>query len=161
VIFDTLPGLVIGMAISLILLVYRVSRPRVTTLARAADGTWVDTTRHPDARPATGIAVLRPEGGIFFANADQVRHQLLAAAGATGTRALVLDAEAVPYVDVTAATMLADLDRDLRRQGVELHVAHNLGQVRDVLRRAGVALPQVHPTVEAAVHAARRPSSER
>lgn len=156
-VFDTLPGLVLGMAISLILLVYRVSRPRVTTLARAADGEWVDAGRHPDARPVAGIAVLRPEGGLFFANADQVRRQLRDAAGATGTRAVVLDAEAVPYVDVTAATMLADLHRDLGRRGVELLVAHDLGQVRDVLRRAGVALPHVHPTAEAAVRAAGRP----
>jgi anti-anti-sigma factor len=104
-----------------------------------------------------GVAVLRPEGGLFFANADQVRHEILAAAGTAGTRALVLDAEAVPHVDVTAATMLADLHRDLRRQGVELFLAHDLGQVRDVLRRAGVTLPHVHPTVEAAVQAARGP----
>ena len=52
--------------------------------------------------------------------------------------------------------MLADLAQDLRRQDTDLLVAHDLGQVRDVLQRAevpGIAAG-VHPTVDAAVHAA-------
>lgn len=153
-VFDTLPGLVIGMAVSLVLLVYRASRPRVAVLGRTRDGEWVDTGRHPDARPVPGITVVRPEGALFFANADQVRDRVRATATAT---VVVLDAETVPSVDVTAATMLADLVRDLRQQGATLYLAHDLGQVRDVLRRAGIELPHVYPTVEQAVAAATGP----
>ena len=52
--------------------------------------------------------------------------------------------------------MLADLAQDLGRQDTDLLVARDLGQVRDVLQRAevpGIAVG-VHPTVDAAVHAA-------
>jgi hypothetical protein len=54
--------------------------------------------------------------------------------------------------------MLADLAQDLDRQGANLVVAHDVGQVRDVLRRAEVPGIEVgvHPTVDAAVHAALR-----
>ena len=52
--------------------------------------------------------------------------------------------------------MLADLAQDLGRQDTDLLVARDVGQVRDVLQRAevpGIAVG-VHPTVDAAVHAA-------
>ena len=67
----------------------------------------------------------------------------------------MLDAETVPYVDVTAAEMLAQLRGDLDRDGVRLLVARDIGQVRDVLRRAGAEdAAAVFPSVEAAVEAA-------
>jgi SulP family sulfate permease len=151
--FDTLPGLVIGMALSLLLLVYRASRPHVARLGRKADGTWVDLARHDDAAPLEGIAVVRCDGGLFFANADRVRSELITAA--EGARALVLDGESMPAVDLSGAKMLAELDRRLSAQGVDFYLAHDIGQVRDILRRTQTDLENVYPTVEAAIEAAR------
>ena len=65
---------------------------------------------------------------------------------------MVLDAETMPFVDVTAARMLADW-RGPRRRGVRLLVARDIGQVRDVL--AATSDQRVYPTVEAAVTQAR------
>jgi len=59
-------------------LLYRASKPYVATLGRV-DGVFVDRARNPDATPIDGIAILRVEGGLYFANADAVRAQLLAA----------------------------------------------------------------------------------
>ena len=71
------------------------------------------------------------------------------------TRAVVLDAETMPFVDVSAARMLEELAEDLRRDGVALVIARDIGQVRDVLRRAGAYAPlvQVHRTIQDAVDA--------
>jgi MFS superfamily sulfate permease-like transporter len=57
--------------------------------------------------------------------------------------------ETVPFIDLTAAQMLADLRRDLTRDGVRLLLARDVGQVRDVLRRAETPdlVEHVHPTV--------------
>ena len=92
------------------LLVYRASRPNVAVLGRTAgpDPAWVDLARHPAAEPVAGVEVVRVEAGLFFANAD------LSAPGSAGSgvgdpRAVVLDAETSPSIDVTAAQMLADL----------------------------------------------------
>ncbi len=154
-IFDTLPGLFIGIAMSLGLLLYRSSRPNVAVLGRTPDGRWVDTARADDAAPAPGVAVLRVEAGLFFANADHVRDTVRAHARKDGVKAVVLDAETVPYVDVTAAEMLQQLRGDLDRDGVRLLIARDIGQVRDVLRRAGAEdATAVFPSVEAAVEAA-------
>lgn len=67
----------------------------------------------------------------------------------------MLDAETAPFIDVSAARMLVELTGDLRRRGVELVLARDVGQVRDVLRRADTAatLPHAYPTVQAAIEA--------
>jgi anti-anti-sigma factor len=137
-VFDTLPGLFLGIAISLLLLLYRVSRPYVAVLGHVP-GTvdqYTDVRRHPDNEAPEGIVVLRVESGLMFANAEHVREAVLAEIG-PGTRAVVIDAETVPYVDVSAARMLARLAADLERDGVTLVMARDVGQVRDILEHAG------------------------
>lgn len=160
-VFDTLPGLFIGIGISLLLLLYRASRPRIATLGRIDLGgraVWADLERHPDAALAPGVRVLRVEGGIFFANAETIRAHVRAAAAEPGTRAVVIDAAVVPYVDVSAVGVLDQLADDLARDGVRLLYARDVGQVRDVVERAGEAAvqPRSYPTVEEAVRAATR-----
>ncbi|HEY3506498.1 MAG TPA: SulP family inorganic anion transporter [Actinocatenispora sp.] len=132
--FDTLPGLVIGIAVSLVLLLYRASRPHLAVLGRAATGAWVDRDRDPAATPAPRAVVVRVESGLFFANADHVRTGIRDLAHDSDADIVVLDAETVPTVDVTAADMLTQLATDLRRDRVELRVARDIGQVRDILR---------------------------
>lgn len=157
--FDTLPGLFIGITASLLLLVYRASRPYIATLGRTAgpEGHYRDIDRHPDAQLPDHIAVLRVESGLYFANADAVRSKILEAASADGIEAVVLDAESIPFIDVTASRMLADLAEELQHRHVELVIARDIGQVRDVLRNVvdNPALDQVYATVQAAVDAVR------
>jgi anti-anti-sigma factor len=75
-----------------------------------------------------GVVALRIESGLFFANADPVRTRITAAAMADGVRVVVLNLEAVPSLDVSAARMLASVAEDLRREGVELRLARVVGQ---------------------------------
>lgn len=161
-IFDTLPGLIIGIALSFLLLLYRASRPYVATLGRSAHGEWLDTARRADAIPEPGVVVLRVEGGMFFGNADTVRDRILAAA--SDVPAVVLDCETVPFVDISAAEMMLRLAYDLERRGVRLALARVIGQVRDVLNASGGDIPAlaIHPSIEAALAAVqpRAPGSE-
>jgi sulfate permease, SulP family len=161
-VFDTLPGLFIGIAVSLLLLLYRASRPHVAVLGQVPGrpGHYGDVQRHPENQLEPGVVLLRVEGGLFFANADTVRDAIRNAAG-PGTRAVVLDAETAPFIDVSAARMLVQLTGDLRRSGVELVIARDVGQVRDVLRRAetDAPLPRAYPTVREAVEAVTGPES--
>ncbi len=156
-IFDTLPGLFIGIAVSLLLLLYRVSRPHVAVLGQVpGTSQWADIGQHPEDQTIPGIAILRVESGVFFANADHVRLTINDAAAAEGVHAVVLDGETVPFVDVTAARMLDELTADLHRHGVRLVIARDVGQVRDVLTQSGgAAAPEYFPSVRAAVDAVR------
>ena len=128
----------------------RCCRERRDVASPAAQGAGGGT------RPQPGIVVLRPEAGLFFANAEHVRRAVLAHARDDGVEAVVLDAETVPYIDVTAAEMLRQLRDDLQRRHVRLLLARDIGQVRDVLRQAGTEdAGAVFPSVEEAVRRAR------
>ncbi len=159
--FDTLPGLFIGIGVSLLLLLYRASKPHVAALGKVP-GTvdqFADRERHPENEVMPGVAVARVEGGLFFANADAVRAELEAAADRPGTTALVLDAESIPAIDVTAVRMLVELADRLEGRGVRFAIVHDIGQVRDMLRAEGhnERWPRVYPTVQAAVDALGHP----
>ena len=80
--FDTLPGLIIGVIVSLVLLVARTSRPHVAVLGRLPDthDLWVDTDRHEEAVRPPHVLVVRVEGQLFFGNADYVRERIRALA---------------------------------------------------------------------------------
>jgi high affinity sulfate transporter 1 len=160
-VFDTLPGLVIGIVTSVLLLLYRASIPNVAVLAQApgTNGPLVDVRRHPEAAEVPDVAILRIESPLFFANADAVRDRIRAHAADEHTKAVVIDAETVPAIDVTAGRMLIELGHDLRAQGKRLVLAREIGQVRDAIGHtgSGSAPPEIehYPTVRAAVAALR------
>lgn len=157
-VFDTLPGLVLGIIVSLLLLLLRSSRPGVRRLA-GVDGVWIDASRAPEVRGPAGIVVVRVESGLFFANADHVRVRLRGEVDET-CQTLVLDAQTTPFIDITAAHMLDELTVSLARDGVRLAIAGDIGQVRDVIRGAaeeGSATPTLYRTVDDAIAAATRP----
>ena len=170
-IFDTLPGLVIGICVSLLLLLARTSRPHLAVLAPVAKtgpgqnaGTaWVDTERHPDVQPVAGVLVVRVEASLVFSNAEYVRDRVRALVGEMTPvpRLVVLDGQTTPSVDVTAAAMLTLLKSDLQRVGSDLALAHGIGQVRDVIRTAEPAgEPTIYASIEDALSAAPPPVHE-
>ena len=152
-IFDTLPGLFIGIAVSMLLLLYRVSRPHVARLARSGE-TWLDLERHPGLRPDPSSAVVRVEAGLFFANSDNVREQIERLC-TPETSVVVVDAQTSPFIDITAARMLVQLAATLRRDGIELRIARDIGQFRDVIHTAAPEAFQhnVFRTVDEALRA--------
>lgn len=153
-VFDLLPGLFIGIAVSFLLLLYRSSHPHVARLGKVRGSDhWEDRGRNPDAEETPGIAVLRIEGELIFANADAVRTEIRRAAGGDAVTGVVVDGEAIPAIDVTAVEMLTNLIEELERAGVEVALAADVGQVRDVLHRtdAGDELRRLFPSVQEAV----------
>jgi sulfate permease, SulP family len=156
-VFGTLPGLFIGIGVSLLLLIYRASRPYVAVLGRTPDpgGAYHDVDRHPDARPTDGIVVVRIESGLYFANAENVRSRILEVGRGEGVHAVIVDVETTPFVDVTAARMLVALHEQLRAHDVRLVLARSVGQVRDVLGciTDDGDLTMSYPTIAAAVTA--------
>jgi len=140
-VFDTLPGLFIGIGASLALLIYRASRPHVAVLGRVRGEPeqWGDVARHPENQQPEGVVVLRVDAGLFFANADHVRSVIRDAAARPGVHAVVLDTETTPFLDVTAAETLAGLADDRQREGVQPLLTRDVGQIRDLQRRRGGA----------------------
>ena len=157
-ILGTLAGLFAGVLISLLLLLYRASRPPVTELGRVPGdgGHFSDLDRHPENVRVEGIRVLRIEGGLFFANAAPVSAAVRSAAQRDDVHTVVIDAETMPFIDVTGARYLDQLARELEANGVRVLIARTIGQVRDVIHAAPGAsiLDTAYPTVAEAVGAA-------
>ena len=149
--FDTLPGLFLGILISLVLLVYRASRPYVATLGLVpgSRNQYGDIDRHPENVVLAGIVILRPESGLFFANADRVRMAIREASAASGVRAVILDLGTVASLDLTASRMLTDVATDMEAVGARLILARDVGQVRDMLRLEGAEIPMYASVAEA------------
>ncbi|MFD8102527.1 SulP family inorganic anion transporter [Nocardia fluminea] len=152
-VFDTLPGLLIGIGVSMLLLVYRASQPHVAELGK--EGTlWVAAVRHPDAVTRPDLLVVRVESGLFFANSDYVKDHIEGLC-TDRTRMVVLDAETSPSVDVTAAAMLLALRDTLAVRRIGFAIARPVAQFGDALGSAehgDVPIP-IHPTVAAAAAA--------
>jgi anti-anti-sigma factor len=142
---------------SLVLLLYRAYRPHIATLGRVPGSAdqYGDVARHPENTLTPGVAILRVDSGLFFANAEHVRAMVREAAAQPGTHAVVLDMEAVPSVDVSAVRMLAELREDLEVRGSRLVLARDLGQVRELMRRelGEQSVADVYPSVAAAAAA--------
>jgi high affinity sulfate transporter 1 len=156
-IFGTLPGLFIGIAMSLLLLIFRTSRPAMAELGRVPgpSGLYAELEGHPENATVPGVAIVRVEGQLFFGNADTVEATLLERARRPGTRAVVVDAQSVPYVDISAVDMLQRLAAELESRGVALRIAQDVAIVRDLFDAAGAdpLLQSVYPTIPAAIEA--------
>ena len=124
-------------------------------VGREAGRVWVDAARNPDLPAAPDALVVRVEAPLLFANADYVRERVRDLAAATARRTdRGAGRPATPSIDVTASAMLVQLRADLRRSGVELVLAEDVGQVRDVLTQAEPeGLPPVYVTIEDALGA--------
>ena len=155
-----LAGVAIGVALSLGWLVYVATRPPMPLLGVEA-GTRVfrELGEYPDTEPVPGVAVLRLDGGLFFATAEALEERvrgLLEAEDAP--KALVLDLESVDFVDSQGAAKLAELDELAESSGVTLRLARVKPPVLAVLRADGFAdrigTDRIHPTLPRAVEAA-------
>ena len=116
-------------------------RPHSAVLGRV-DGVkgYHDIGRYPDARVVPGLVLFRWDAPLFFANAEFFRDRVLAAVAASPTpvRWLVVGAEPVTSVDVTAADILEELDKTLEAAGIDLCFAEMKDPVKDKLKRFGL-----------------------
>jgi high affinity sulfate transporter 1 len=141
VVLGAIPGIGLAIVIAVIEFLWDGWRPHSAVLGRA-DGVkgYHDVTRYPDARLIPGLVLFRWDAPLFFANADLFRERVLNAAASSPTpvRWVVVAAEPVTSVDVTAADIVDELDQDLHRSGIELCFAEMKDPVKDKLKRFGL-----------------------
>jgi high affinity sulfate transporter 1 len=134
-------GIFIAVGLSLLLFIWRAWRPYHAVLGRV-DGMkgYHDISRHPEARRIPGLLLFRWDAPLFFANAEMFREQVLRALSQAPerTRWVVVAAEPVTDVDITAADVLAELYRELAQADIRLCFAEMKGPVKDNLKVYGL-----------------------
>ncbi|HSE74520.1 MAG TPA: sulfate permease [Dongiaceae bacterium] len=140
-VFGAIPGIGLAIVIAVIEFLWDGWRPHSAVLGRA-EGVkgYHDITRYPDARRIPGLVLFRWDAPLFFANAELFKERVLDAVknAPTPTRWLVVAAEPVTSVDVTAADTLEDLLKTLTEMRVELKFAELKDPVKDKLKRFGL-----------------------
>ncbi len=162
-----LAGVVIGVVLSLGWLVYVATRPPMPLLGREA-GTQVyrDLDENPNDEGFQGIAVVRLDGGLFFATAEALENRIRTIMEDEALRALVLDLEGVNFIDSQGVAKLTEIHEFLHAADVDFRLARAKPQVLAVLRADGVVdrigtdhiHGNVHRAVQAELDAPRAPA---
>jgi SulP family sulfate permease len=153
-----LAGVVVGVVLSLGWLVYVATSPPMPLLGRQA-GTQVfrDLDENPADETFPGIAVLRVDGGLFFATAEALEERVRELAHDGDQRALVLDLEGVNFVDSQGAAKVTEIHELTEADGVALRLARIKPQVYAVLEADGIidriGADHIHGNVHRAVEA--------
>jgi MFS superfamily sulfate permease-like transporter len=116
-------------------------RPHSAVLGRVEQvAGYHDISRYPQARLLPGLVLFRWDAPLFFANAELFHDRVLdaVAAAPAPVRWVVIAAEPVTSVDVTAADAVHELDKALHDTGVELCFAEMKDPVKDKLKRFGL-----------------------
>ena len=113
-IFGTLQGIVVAIIVSLIGLSSQAAHPRVHVIGRkrGADVLRPLSPEHPDDETFEGMLILRPEGRLFFVNAQSVAEQIKTLLAKYQPKVLVLDMSRVPDIEYSALQMLIDGDEN-------------------------------------------------
>jgi high affinity sulfate transporter 1 len=137
-VLGAIDGIALAIVIAVIEFLWDGWRPHFAVLGRVdrVKG-YHDIKRYPQARLVPGLVLFRWDAPLFFANAELFNERVLdAVAGSpTPVRRLVVAAEPVTSVDVTAADALAELADKLSDAGIELCFAEMKDPVKDKLRR--------------------------
>jgi len=139
--FGAIPGIAVAIVIAVIEFLWDGWRPHSAVLGRVdrVKG-YHDIKRYPDARLIPGLVLFRWDAPLFFANAELFNKRVLDAVAASPNpvRWVVVAAEPVTSVDVTAADALSELDEKLHTSDIDLCFAEMKDPVKDKLKRFGI-----------------------
>jgi high affinity sulfate transporter 1 len=160
IVFGVLEGIVIAVVLSVLLFFHHSWWPHGAVLGQVDGvGGWHDVSLHPGAAELPEIVVYRWEAPLFFANAGAFRTEVRKLVRDRRPAWVVLQCEAITDIDVSAAAMLDQLDRELNAQGVHVAFVELRTRLQDLIQRYGLfeTLDRDHfyPTMRAAVAAIR------
>jgi SulP family sulfate permease len=150
-------GIALGIGLSLATLLLRASTPHIAVIGRIPGTEHFRNVERHGVETIDGVLMLRIDESLFFGNLGAVESRLGAELEkAPHTHDVVLIMSAVNRVDTTAMEALSDINRDLGRRGVRLHLAEVKGPVQDRLERVplwqalgGQVFLSVHAAFEA------------
>ncbi|MEM6265352.1 MAG: solute carrier family 26 protein [Bacteroidota bacterium] len=133
-------GILIGVVLSIIMVVYHVSYPHVAELGKVPGSTeYRNLSRFEDLEEFEDVLIMRFDAQLFFANLTYFQEKLeKMLEDKSNVRHLILDFKAINNIDSSALHMMHDLIEDYRKAGIELYMADVKGPIRDTLKRSGV-----------------------
>ncbi len=130
-------GIFVGVGISLLLYLWRTSRPHIAVVGRLGESEVYRNVLRYEVTTWPQVVAVRVDESLYFANTRYLEEALLRiVAERPDLRHLVLIGSAINFIDSSALHTLESLAQELRDGGVQLHLAEIKGPVMDELKRA-------------------------
>ena len=136
----TLKGIVVAIIVSLISLSSEAAYPRVSVIGRkrGADVLRPLSPEHPDDETFEGLLIVRPEGRLFFVNAQYVAEQIRALVAQHKPRVLALDMSRVPDIEYSALQLMIESDKGATERGAVVWLVGLNPDALEVVRNSGL-----------------------
>lgn len=135
-------GILIGVLCSLLLMVYRTSNPHFAVLGNIRNSDYYkNIIRFGDEVVVRDdLLIVRFDSQLYFGNASFFKKELLKHIKAKGAvlKGVILNAEAINYIDATGADILAKSIHEIHERGLQFYIAGAIGPTRDVIFSSGI-----------------------
>jgi high affinity sulfate transporter 1 len=138
VLLGTLQGILVAIVVSLLAIAHQTAEPPIYVLGRKP-GTNVFRARsaeHPEDGAFPGLLLLRPEGRIFFVNAEHIAARMRALIAEAKAKVVALDFGGVSDLEYTALKMVTEVEERLRENGVTLWLVDLNPEVLAMVQRS-------------------------
>ncbi len=135
-------GILLGVLLSLLLLVYRTSHPHIAVLGRIKGSDYFKNVERfsKEVDIDKDKLIIRFDAQLYFGNKDYFKKELYRHIDRKGPllNYVILNAEAINYIDSSAASMLERIIKDLHKKGIRFFVAGAIGPTRDIFFNSGL-----------------------
>ncbi len=136
-------GIFIGVLLALLLMVYRTSKPHIAILGRIRNSDYYKNIDRfsEEIELREDLLIIRFDAQLYFGNTSYFKNQLyrIIDENENKIKAVILNAEAINYIDSTAAHMLRKVINDIKSKGIRFYIAQASGPTRDILFSTGIS----------------------
>ena len=136
-------GVLIGVLFSLLLMVYRISKPHYAVLGKVRGSEYYKNINRfgEDIEQRDDLLIIRFDSQLFFGNKNYFKKHLLKEVNAKGTslKGVILNAEPINYIDSTAASMLISVIEELHNRNIQFYIVGATGPTRVIIFSSGIA----------------------
>ncbi len=143
-------GILLGVLLSLILMLYRTSRPHFAVLGNIKGTAYYKNIERfqDDVDIRDDLLIVRFDSQLYFGNKNYFKNQLFKFIEEKGDqlRCVILNAEAINYIDSTATAMLVKVIHEIHQRGIRFYLSGAIGPTRDVIFHSDIIdlLPKEH-----------------
>lgn len=157
-------GILLGVVLSVLMLVYRSARPHHTVLGRLPGTSIYRSINRYETDKDDGMLVFRFDAPLHFANAEYFRDQVYELIdNQPQINLLILDFNGVDDIDSTGIDELLEVIEHLNNKGIDVKMAQVKGPVRDLISKGSSTGEEIkfYMTIEDAAESAEKSGSAR
>ena len=130
-------GILFGVLFSLLTMIYRTSKPHIAILGKVKNTEYYKNISRfeKDVVIEKNILIFRFDAQLYFGNQNFFKKELLNQVELKGNKLelIIINAEAINYIDSSALTMLEKLCVDIKNSGVKIMISGAIGPIRDII----------------------------